>query len=71
MSLREGQRERERERLATDDNCSYIFLLLPLFRPKIFPSLCLGVSNFDLGLDAANTASTAFAAAKVHGCKNL
>ena len=30
----------------------------------IFPSLCLGVRSLDFGLDAANTASTALAAAR-------
>ena len=29
----------------------------------IFPSLCLGVRSLDFGLEAANTASTALAAA--------
>ena len=30
----------------------------------IFPNLCLGVRSLDFGLEAANTASTALAAAR-------
>ena len=33
-------------------------------RPMIFPSLCLGVRSLDFDLEAANTASTALAAAR-------
>ena len=47
--------------IAQIESC-YVFLF-GLFSPSIFPSLCLGVRSLDFGLDAANMASTALAAA--------